>query len=121
MPTRKPALVLLACLLTFAASGDDFCFPRLICPATTAASGALPLDDPNTDFVAPPAGQARGRAPSFSTLRVTLVPLLVILALTATCATDSGWKPLYEAHIYVINSGQEVARVWLEIFRALGL
>ncbi len=44
-------LCLLACLLTAAASGDDFCLLRLLCPATAAAADPLPLDDPNTDFL----------------------------------------------------------------------
>jgi hypothetical protein len=43
------ALTLLACLLTVAASGDDFCLPRVIFPTATTAQ--LPLDDPNTDFL----------------------------------------------------------------------
>jgi hypothetical protein len=45
------ALSLLSCMLTAAASGDDFCVLRVIFPATWAASGRLPLDDPNSDFL----------------------------------------------------------------------
>jgi hypothetical protein len=45
------ASVLLSCLLTLAASGDDFCFARVVLSAPRAASSTLPLDDPNTDFV----------------------------------------------------------------------
>jgi hypothetical protein len=121
MPTRKPALVLLACLLTLAASGDDFCFPRLVCPATTAPSGVLPLDDPSTDFVAPAARQARGRARGLSPLRVAIVPLLALLALTAACTTDVAWKPFLESYIYLVNnSGQKTFWACREIVRALG-
>jgi hypothetical protein len=48
---RKLTLSLLACLLAFAASGDDFCFARLVF-LPESAQESLPLDDPNTDFVA---------------------------------------------------------------------
>jgi hypothetical protein len=46
------ALCLVACLLTGAASGDDFCFARLLFDVPFVAADPLPLDDPNTDFVA---------------------------------------------------------------------
>jgi hypothetical protein len=44
-----------ACLLTFGASGDDINLARLLLclQASSAASDALPLDDPNTDFTLP--------------------------------------------------------------------
>jgi hypothetical protein len=58
-----PVLSLLSSLLTFAASGDDFCLPRLILPLTSAAPGALPLDDPNTDFITPTDPAAARQAP----------------------------------------------------------
>jgi hypothetical protein len=45
------ALTLLSCHLTLAASGDDFNLARLIFPSASAGAQALPLDDPNTDFV----------------------------------------------------------------------
>ena len=48
---------LFGCLLVVAASGDDFCLPRLLFPSTLPAAETLPLDDPNTDFV-----QAEGPA-----------------------------------------------------------
>ncbi len=51
-PTRKRAPALLACLLTLAASGGDFSLARLALPSPTFGSEELPLDDPNTDFVA---------------------------------------------------------------------
>jgi hypothetical protein len=44
-------LPLLSCLLTVAASGDDFCFARLVLLPSSLTAGLLPLDDPNTDFV----------------------------------------------------------------------
>jgi hypothetical protein len=44
----------MSCLLVLAASGDDFCLPRLLLPLTPPAPGMLPLDDPNTDFVEAP-------------------------------------------------------------------
>ncbi len=53
-------LCALTCALTLAASGDDFCLPRLLASSSLATSGDLPLDDPNTDFLAP---TARGVAP----------------------------------------------------------
>src|SRR5262249_45054111 len=49
----KPVLVLLACLLTAAASGDDFCLPNLVLQHTLPGGDVLPLDDPNEDFVRP--------------------------------------------------------------------
>jgi hypothetical protein len=52
-------LALLSCLLVVAASGDDFCLPRLLFPAALPSATGLPLDDPNTDFV-----EARGPAAS---------------------------------------------------------
>jgi hypothetical protein len=45
------ASVLLSCLLTLAASGDDFCFARAVFSCARTAASMLPLDDPNTDFV----------------------------------------------------------------------
>jgi len=54
MPSRKVllyGLTLLSCPLALAASGDDFCLWRLICPALLAQAGSLPLGDPNTDFL----------------------------------------------------------------------
>jgi hypothetical protein len=44
----------MSCLLVVAASGDDFCLPRLLFPFTLPAAEVLPLDDPNTDFVEAP-------------------------------------------------------------------
>jgi hypothetical protein len=55
MPSQNALLYglsLLSCLLTLAASGDDFCLLRLIFPATLAQAEPLPLDDPNADFLA---------------------------------------------------------------------
>jgi hypothetical protein len=49
--SAERALALLGCLLVAAASGDDFCLPRLLFPSTLPAAEVLPLDDPNTDFV----------------------------------------------------------------------
>ena len=54
MPSRSSALCglsLLSCSLTFMASGDDFCLPRLLFSTGCSSSGRLPLDDPNTDFL----------------------------------------------------------------------
>jgi hypothetical protein len=48
-PLRTSAV--LVCLLTLAASGDDFCLVRAVFPAAPTRSSILPLDDPNTDFV----------------------------------------------------------------------
>src|SRR5207248_1258122 len=45
------ALCLASCLLTLAASGDDFCLPTLAFASPSSVTGLLPLDDPNTDFV----------------------------------------------------------------------
>jgi hypothetical protein len=45
------ALSILSCLLTLAASGDDFCVIRLVFLGPPAAEELLPNDDPNTDFV----------------------------------------------------------------------
>jgi hypothetical protein len=43
-----------ACLLTIAASGDDFNLVRLLLPPPfSLISSTLPLDDPNTDFTLP--------------------------------------------------------------------
>jgi len=44
-----------ACLLTLGASGDDLNLARLLLPSAfrDVAPGALPLDDENTDFIAP--------------------------------------------------------------------
>jgi hypothetical protein len=53
MPSRSllpHAWPLVACLLTLAASGDDFCLVRIIIPDALPAS-RLPKDDPNADFV----------------------------------------------------------------------
>jgi hypothetical protein len=44
-----------------AASGDDFCLPRLLLPFTPPAAEVLPLDDPNTDFVEAPGPAASQR------------------------------------------------------------
>jgi hypothetical protein len=43
---------LLSCALTLGASGDDFSFLRLALLPAADLSGPLPLDDPNTDFLA---------------------------------------------------------------------
>jgi hypothetical protein len=54
MPSRSRQLyllALLACWLTLAASGDDFSLTRLVFSDSVPASGALPPDDPNNDFV----------------------------------------------------------------------
>jgi len=53
------ALSLLSCLLTLGASGDDFCLLRLAASLPVATSEPLPLDDPNTDFLA--SADSRGR------------------------------------------------------------
>jgi hypothetical protein len=49
---HSAGLALLACLLTLAASADDFNLVRLLLPAAFAGvpAGALPEDDENTDF-----------------------------------------------------------------------
>jgi hypothetical protein len=47
----KLGFSLLTCLLTVAASGDDYCFVRLLFLPTQPLAEPLPLDDPNTDFV----------------------------------------------------------------------
>jgi hypothetical protein len=77
------ALPLLCCLLTAGASGDDFCLPRLIFGVVRAGSAALPLDDPNTDFVetsdAPAAGSAWRCAFDNVSLPFFGVPTLPIL------------------------------------------
>jgi hypothetical protein len=44
-------LAMVGCLLTVAASGDDFCLVRVALPTFASASIPLPLDDPNSDFV----------------------------------------------------------------------
>jgi hypothetical protein len=51
---RRPSHFLFACLLTVIASGDDFNLMRVAFPPLRIASPAegLPLDDPNTDFLA---------------------------------------------------------------------
>ncbi len=67
MPPRKVvllALTLLSCHLTLAASGDDFCLWRLVCPASLAQADRLPLDDPNTDFTAGELAVHRDHAPT---------------------------------------------------------
>ncbi len=51
MPSRSWPVCALACWLTLAASGDDFCLPRLLLSCARPATSRLPLDDPNTDFV----------------------------------------------------------------------
>jgi hypothetical protein len=51
LPSPTSVLVLLSCLLTAAASGDDISLVRLILPSTLLGSESLPLDDPNTDFL----------------------------------------------------------------------
>jgi hypothetical protein len=61
-PSWFRPLALVSCLLTVAASGDDFCLVRVVFPATTAGTPALPLDDPNTDFVAATDSPAAGLA-----------------------------------------------------------
>ena len=64
MTTRARAefvRALFSCLLVVAASGDDFCLPRLLFPFTLPAAERLPLDDPNTDFVEAPGPAASGR------------------------------------------------------------
>ncbi|HEX5270135.1 MAG TPA: hypothetical protein VFW33_06610 [Gemmataceae bacterium] len=53
MFSMPSALCLLSCLLTLAASGDDFCLPRVVFDVPAGADTRLPLDDPNTDFVVP--------------------------------------------------------------------
>lgn len=50
-PRLAHLLAVLSCLLTLAASGDDFCLPRLVITFVPGPSGPLPLDDPNSDFV----------------------------------------------------------------------
>jgi hypothetical protein len=52
-------LCLLACLLTVAASGDDFSLVRVVLPSALPASEALPLDDPNNDFLTASPDRAR--------------------------------------------------------------
>jgi hypothetical protein len=49
--SKQHVLVLLCCLLTGAASGDDFCLPRLAFPSLSLGGERLPLDDPNEDFL----------------------------------------------------------------------
>jgi hypothetical protein len=48
---RIPLLPLFSCLLTALASGDDFCWPRLMFAVPSTSAARLPMDDPNTDFV----------------------------------------------------------------------
>jgi hypothetical protein len=48
---KQHVLVLLGLLLTAAASGDDFCLPRLVFPSFALVGEGLPLDDPNEDFL----------------------------------------------------------------------
>jgi hypothetical protein len=53
--SSRKALCLLsffACALTLGASGDDFSFLRLALTPAAELSDPLPLDDPNTDFLA---------------------------------------------------------------------
>lgn len=47
----SPVLIVLACLLTGAASADDFCLLRYMLPTDLVSNEELPLDDPNSDFV----------------------------------------------------------------------
>jgi hypothetical protein len=47
----SPVLIVLACLLTGAASADDFCLLRYVLPSHFVSHEELPLDDPNSDFV----------------------------------------------------------------------
>jgi hypothetical protein len=47
-----PRLPFFCCLLTVLASGDDFSLPRVMFPSAFSASTALPLDDPNLDYLA---------------------------------------------------------------------
>jgi hypothetical protein len=58
---------LLCSLLTVGASGDDFCFLRLVFGPAAMRSHTLPLDDPNTDFLevadGAPAGVSCRHAP----------------------------------------------------------
>jgi hypothetical protein len=49
--SKQHVLVLLGFLLTAAASGDDFCLPRLFLPSLSLSGERLPLDDPNEDFL----------------------------------------------------------------------
>jgi hypothetical protein len=49
--SKQHVLVLLTFLLTAAASGDDFCLPRLAFPSLSLGGEGLPLDDPNSDFL----------------------------------------------------------------------
>jgi hypothetical protein len=46
----RSGLLLLACVLTLAASADDFCLPRLVLLGIPADTGSTPDDDPNSDF-----------------------------------------------------------------------
>ncbi len=74
------SLCLLCCLLTAAASGDDFCLVRLIVGQPRAAA-VLPLDDPNTDFLQAGDGAAWGDA-------VAHVPVAAVVALLLAPAPD---------------------------------
>jgi hypothetical protein len=58
----RPAYFLLLCLLTIVGSGDDFNVLRAAFPVTFASSpaGGLPLDDPNTDFLARSTSRPQG-------------------------------------------------------------
>jgi hypothetical protein len=67
----QAGITLFACMLTLAASGDDFCFVRLVFIPETLDTAELPLDDPNSDFLQsnggshlqPPNGGADGGLP----------------------------------------------------------
>jgi len=48
--TQIHSLTFLTCLLTVAASGDDFSLSGLVFGPTSFAAETLPLDDPNSDF-----------------------------------------------------------------------
>ena len=58
----KLVISVLSCLLTMLASGDDFCFARLVFLPTEAPAEPLPLDDPNMDFVQSSDSGGKGRA-----------------------------------------------------------
>jgi hypothetical protein len=87
LPSRSVlprVLALGACLLTLAASGDDFCVVRLMFP-TALPAAALPEDDPNTDFVeaiecqtARPAVEAADRADDLIAAGPLVTPSLTV-------------------------------------------
>jgi hypothetical protein len=74
-PCLGHGLNVLVCLLTVAASGDDMNFARLVLAPAQPFSSALPLDDPNTDFVRPAESQSTHRAPEGNRLGATLADL----------------------------------------------